>query len=992
MAQTPESIQPYKELPKNMDYYHLRREGIRFVQELSGDIWTDYNEHDPGITILEQLCYALTELGYKTNFNIEVFIKESFKQKDNHTFFSPDEIFPCQPYTITDYRKFIIYNIPEVKNAWLSPATENIVQGLYNVHLQLTDVDDLVSEQVTNKVRTLLNSNRNLCEDIEKIEILKANKIKLHAKIEIDSSFMGEEVLAQVIYELDKFINPSVKHYPLSQLIKEGQTYSDIFDGPAPKNGFIKDEDLKPLTSEIYISRLSKIILGIEGVLNISNLQIFKDGLKIRGDLIAIDENMFPILEMSLNLSEEDIDPIEIIKSGVRYDIDYNTANHILTTLESNEEGNYESLIDVSHEFETPNIPLSEFEEYYSIQNHFPEIYGIGQLGVSPRSMRDKHGYAKQLKAYLLVFEQLMANYLKQLANIQQLFSLNSSLKTTYFYQVLTEASVPKINEIITNQELMEDELQKINLKYERFEERRGKFLDHLLARFNESFPTQRLISNYKNVLPQEHRAKAGEEIITNKINFLKGYIKIGRERGRGFDYLRPVDVQNISDVRNLSGLHFRLESLLNIKPTKRKISLLTVKSTKGKIYLLNIKPTKGKIYLLSMKPTEGEIYLLSIESTERKISDVITNSSINVFSPRGESETTTKSILLEEREVIYQAMEENNTPQFFSKKESILEEVLTQGIFRRNYEIYEYDDTFTVLFKTGRNNRLELFKRDSLEAAKHYIDKIIQYLYQLSKDSEGFYIVEHTLLRPIAKTFYGLELLDENNQPILVQYKYQKLEFQELIAENLDKLGTARERYIIEPKGDVFEILLTQDAADNDGNPITETVAKYIETVETEDAANKIIDKIIQFLKLNYDNGTDIFTLVQFPTADERTSYLEEKYYDFKVSIILPKWCNRFNNEDFKQLFFQTVQTNIPAHIKVDYHWMSHKDMIEFETCSEQWLLEKQKTEKNIMNTDTASYIVAHLLKLHTLKSDNKQISTLRSDIEAAKADIGIN
>ena len=111
MAQTPESIQPYKELPKNMDYYHLRREGIRFVQELSGDIWTDYNEHDPGITILEQLCYALTELGYKTNFNIEVFIKESFKQKDNHTFFSPDEIFPCQPYTITDYRKFIIYKL-----------------------------------------------------------------------------------------------------------------------------------------------------------------------------------------------------------------------------------------------------------------------------------------------------------------------------------------------------------------------------------------------------------------------------------------------------------------------------------------------------------------------------------------------------------------------------------------------------------------------------------------------------------------------------------------------------------------------------------------------------------------------------------------------------------------------------------------------------------------------------------------------------------------
>jgi hypothetical protein len=78
MAKTPETILPYQELPKNMDYDFLRKEGIRYAQALSGNIWTDYNEHDPGVTILEQLCYALTELGYKTNFNIEVFLKESF--------------------------------------------------------------------------------------------------------------------------------------------------------------------------------------------------------------------------------------------------------------------------------------------------------------------------------------------------------------------------------------------------------------------------------------------------------------------------------------------------------------------------------------------------------------------------------------------------------------------------------------------------------------------------------------------------------------------------------------------------------------------------------------------------------------------------------------------------------------------------------------------------------------------------------------------------
>lgn len=40
----------------------------RPVRSLAGDTWTDHNTHDPGITILDQLCYALTDLGYRTQF------------------------------------------------------------------------------------------------------------------------------------------------------------------------------------------------------------------------------------------------------------------------------------------------------------------------------------------------------------------------------------------------------------------------------------------------------------------------------------------------------------------------------------------------------------------------------------------------------------------------------------------------------------------------------------------------------------------------------------------------------------------------------------------------------------------------------------------------------------------------------------------------------------------------------------------------------------
>ena len=56
---------------RSMDFNFLKEEGIRRIQELSGKIWTDYNVHDPGVMLLEVLCYALTDLGYRTSFDIK---------------------------------------------------------------------------------------------------------------------------------------------------------------------------------------------------------------------------------------------------------------------------------------------------------------------------------------------------------------------------------------------------------------------------------------------------------------------------------------------------------------------------------------------------------------------------------------------------------------------------------------------------------------------------------------------------------------------------------------------------------------------------------------------------------------------------------------------------------------------------------------------------------------------------------------------------------
>ena len=95
--------------PEWLDFEKLRQEGIDYLGELSGNIWTDHNAHDPGITILEVLCYALLDLGYRTSLPAkDLFAKDPDDTNEENNFFTPAAILGCNPLTITDYRKLLV--------------------------------------------------------------------------------------------------------------------------------------------------------------------------------------------------------------------------------------------------------------------------------------------------------------------------------------------------------------------------------------------------------------------------------------------------------------------------------------------------------------------------------------------------------------------------------------------------------------------------------------------------------------------------------------------------------------------------------------------------------------------------------------------------------------------------------------------------------------------------------------------------------------------
>ncbi len=197
--------------PEYLDFQKLRDQGIDHCQSLASDLWTDFNLHDPGLTILEVLCYALTDLGYRTNLPFEDLIARSPQQKlkdDNSgnqgkptddNFFTVEQILTCNPVTLLDFRKLLI-DVPGVRNAWINPAewsgpsiylnpTTRQLQyeppppnadkpianmqvkpnGIYAVYLELDDdLNDSQHEFVLQQAKQALHRHRNLCEDFRR--------------------------------------------------------------------------------------------------------------------------------------------------------------------------------------------------------------------------------------------------------------------------------------------------------------------------------------------------------------------------------------------------------------------------------------------------------------------------------------------------------------------------------------------------------------------------------------------------------------------------------------------------------------------------------------------------------------------------------------------------------------------------------------------------------------------------------------------------------
>ncbi|MFM9911005.1 MAG: hypothetical protein ACKVOW_16820, partial [Chitinophagaceae bacterium] len=458
--------------PDYLDFDKLRKEGIAYLGKLSGKLWTDHNVHDPGITILEVLCYALLDLGYRTNLPVaDLLTKNPEDNSSENNFFTPAQILTNNPLTITDFRKLLI-DIPDIKNAWLEIAKDVDIEkfcrrnadpitvtgssitrvaddccdiyinGLYHVYIDLEknieeefknkpDIKERYKFEIINKVTTALLGHRNFCEDFIDIRFLCKLEIGVCADIELENGADAAAVYLQMADVLYSFFSPSPVFYTLPQLLEKGKSIDEIFAGrPLSSNashGFVDTTEFEKLKlrKEIHLSDVYNVLLGIKGVRRVQHLRLRKC---FENNFMAIEKWKFLIPENNIPEFSIACSGFQFLRYGVPVVFDFKSYDpQIEIAAQQNGKILYPKAFP-ELDCEIPKgIYRNDLDLYYSIQNEFPRVYGISEGGLAADSTPARKAQALQLKGYLLFFDQLLASYLTQLKNIRSLFAINST-------------------------------------------------------------------------------------------------------------------------------------------------------------------------------------------------------------------------------------------------------------------------------------------------------------------------------------------------------------------------------------------------------------------------------------------------------------------------------------------------------------------------------------------------------------------------------------
>lgn len=774
---------------------------------------------------------------------------------------------------------------------------------------------ELTKAEVLLEVKKRLYAARNLCEDLISIRGIETIDIGIDAAIDLHPGVNPDEVLAEIYCKLENHVKPPVHFYSLQQMLGKGKRAEDIFDGPRLSHGFIDDEEfqLAKARTEIRTSDVVSLVMEIEGVLKVRNvlLKSFRKG-QLEDDpwLLCLPKEDC----VSANF-EGSRSGIGLYQNGIRLSCQAERVEELLE--EKRLLTRPQKINGFEGDCEVPVGQDRELADFYPMQNELPATYLVGPYRVPDSFPAKRKAQSRQLKAFLMFFEQLLANYFAQLANIHELFNWTSSMSDkpirTYFTQeVSQQGEIADLIDIYTEpKEQIGDRLAALIETDRDAYARKNRFLDHLLARFTEDFADYSLLmySLYDDDLATSLR------LICDKEVFLQNYPVLSRERNRAFDYTAPLA---------LSGYQQRVYKLLGIQAF-HPISGIAAPFSFQQII------NKGFKIELWHQPEDGSDPVLWFESiyveSERALEDLF-----DLIIALGGEENNYSAIQMEDDCGNLQDCYQLNSPCADDDK-PILGYICVEDALNKFIEIV---GSYT-------------FPSSSDCTADLAFHPFTQYFCLLQEGIEPSDDPHDPSIDPDAPWYFAIKDIVDGEEVIL--FESERCDTKDIAAQLLQtalRFGHLRVHYKLsddkcswilfwECDGEELEIGKTLDLCTR--KRLMDLFA-YINCAEGFYAVEHIL--------LRKRIATDPFLPIMIPQENEEIIQVKDPY-SFRMTIVLPAWSKRFKDMQFRCFVEEVLRREAPAHIYVHIVWIDLAQMTVFEPCYLSWLDALRKLPKDL-------------------------------------------
>jgi hypothetical protein len=669
-----------------------------------------------------------------------------------------------------------------------------------------------------------------------------------------------------------------------------------------------------------------KVISLVPGVSYVRDLSIITPQGSTSRAPYTLEEGTYLYFEEGLSAS-----PIRLLKDKYEVRIRESVFNDIWPRVDEAARRSSQPVVDPHAASRARQGRYRDTMFYHSLQHLFPVVYGIGTNGLGKHPSPERIASARQLKAYLLFFEQVLANYLAQLANVSGFFAFDV-LDQTYYHQPLYQ--VPGIRHLLraftqladpADEKAWDAFIKDSNNGYiqmlsegsetdEAYCKRKNTVLDHLLARFNEQ-PSTWPVRLYAHLYRTPDKQKRQDEIIEWKAGLLKNMVDTGYGRVRGGDYL-------LKDGDDKGGFYKKMADLLYIRPASPPAPL-----SDAVLKMMTLSPGHGKEDAATI-PAAGD---------DQQKQEWVTFAGAATMRQRiPATHPQIRTAVLRDA---------GDSLNFSNRKMSFFQHGLSAGNYTIGPDPHR-GSGWLILFSEPSENSWQIISRHQDEkGAITALKKLIDQLRQINILSEGFYLVEHVLLRPaIDSDSFGFRFCATKKDILLQHARWTDfMERERILTDIVAAAATAPL-----PTG-APDAGITEWAVKDLGGRCRVQLQRHKELgffsdpIDLEkwiwEEAAPDMEHIRQQLLLFGENKLRFYPRFEMLVRGKDESMIREEFFNFNMTVVLPAWPARFQDPGFRTFAMDLFRMHTPAHIRLYFHWLNISDMKEFEDLYPNWI-----------------------------------------------------